>query len=61
MADQKLVRQLIQAVKEQQEAGVKFQSANKAVDDLKTAIAQEEINALEESKTETEAIEEPLN
>jgi|5_EtaG_2_1085323.scaffolds.fasta_scaffold35869_3 tetrahydromethanopterin S-methyltransferase subunit H len=61
MADQKLVRQLIQAVKEQQEVGVKFQSANKAVDDLKTAIAQEEINALEESKTETEAMEEPLN
>ena len=48
MADQELVRQLIQAVKEQQEAGTKFQAANKVVDELKTAIAQEEINALEE-------------
>tara|TARA_R100001443_G_scaffold81746_1_gene88754 strand:+ start:4752 stop:4925 length:174 start_codon:yes stop_codon:yes gene_type:complete len=48
MADQELVRKLIQAVKEQQEAGMKYQAANKAVDELKTAIAQEEINALEE-------------
>ena len=48
MADQGLVRKLIQAVKEQQEAGKKYQAANKAVDELKTAIAQEEINALEE-------------
>tara|TARA_R100001443_G_scaffold18999_1_gene30330 strand:+ start:199 stop:369 length:171 start_codon:yes stop_codon:yes gene_type:complete len=46
MADQELVRKLIEAVKEQNEAGAKFQAANKAVDDLKTAIAQEEINAL---------------
>mgnify|MGYP003121933923 FL=1 len=55
MADQELVRQLIQAVKEQQEAGTKFQAANKAVDELKTAIAQEEINALEEV-TPTEVV-----
>ncbi len=48
MADQELVRKLIEAVKEQNEAGAKFQAANKAVDELKTAIAQEEINALEE-------------
>ena len=48
MADQELVRKLIEAVKEQQDAGAKFQAANKAVDELKTAIAQEEINALEE-------------
>ena len=48
MADQELVRKLIDAVKEQQDAGAKFQAANKAVDELKTAIAQEEINALEE-------------
>ena len=61
MADQELVRQLIQAVKEQQAAGVKFQSVNKVVDDLKTAIAQQQINELEESTAETEVIEEPLN
>ena len=48
MANQELVRKLIEAVKEQQDAGVKFQAANKTVDDLKTAISQEEINALEE-------------
>tara|TARA_R100001463_G_scaffold75126_1_gene129160 strand:- start:176 stop:349 length:174 start_codon:yes stop_codon:yes gene_type:complete len=48
MADQELVRKLIEAVKEQNAAGAKFQAANKAVDELKTAIAQEEINALEE-------------
>tara|TARA_B100001094_G_scaffold241664_1_gene237563 strand:- start:286 stop:459 length:174 start_codon:yes stop_codon:yes gene_type:complete len=55
MADQELVRQLIEAVKEQNEAGAKFQTANKAVDELKTAIAQEEINALEEV-TPTEVV-----
>jgi len=55
MADQELVRKLIDAVKEQQDAGVKFQAANKAVDELKTAIAQEEINALEEI-TPTEVV-----
>jgi len=55
MADQELVRQLIEAVKEQNEAGAKFQAANKAVDELKTAIAQEEINALEEV-TPTEVV-----
>ena len=55
MADQELVRKLIEAVKEQNEAGAKFQAANKAVDDLKTAIAQEEINALEEV-TPTEVV-----
>ena len=55
MADQELVRQLIEAVKEQHEAGAKFQAANKAVDELKTAIAQEEINALEEV-TPTEVV-----
>ena len=49
MAKQELVRKLIEAVKEQNEAGAKFQAANKAVDELKTAIAQEEINALEEA------------
>lgn len=49
MADQELVRKLIEAVKEQNETGAKFQAANKAVDELKTAIAQEEINALEEA------------
>ena len=49
MADQELVRKLIEAVKEQQEAGAKFQAVNKTVDELKTAIAQEEINALEET------------
>ena len=48
MADQELVRKLIEAVKVQNDAGAKFQAANKAVDELKTAIAQEEINALEE-------------
>ena len=48
MADQELVRKLIEAVKEQNEAGAKFQAANNADDELKTAIAQEEINALEE-------------
>ena len=55
MADQELVRKLIEAVKEQNEAGAKFQAANKAVDELKTAIAQEEINALEEV-TPTEVV-----
>ena len=55
MANQELVRQLIEAVKEQNEAGAKFQEANKAVDALKTAIAQEEINALEEV-TPTEVV-----
>jgi|TARA_E500000331_G_C17247043_1_gene709505 hypothetical protein len=55
MADQELVRKLIDAVKEQQDAGAKFQAANKAVDELKTAIAQEEINALEEV-TPTEVV-----
>tara|TARA_R100000655_G_scaffold1893_1_gene7080 strand:- start:5277 stop:5450 length:174 start_codon:yes stop_codon:yes gene_type:complete len=55
MADQELVRKLIDAVKEQQDAGAKFQAANKAVDELKTAIAQEEINALEEI-TPTEVV-----
>ncbi len=55
MADQELVRKLIEAVKEQNEAGAKFQAANKAVDELKTAIAQEEINALEEA-TPTEVV-----
>tara|TARA_R100001443_G_scaffold9436_2_gene19052 strand:+ start:885 stop:1058 length:174 start_codon:yes stop_codon:yes gene_type:complete len=55
MADQELVRKLIEAVKEQQDAGAKFQAANKAVDELKTAIAQEEINALEEV-TPTEVV-----
>jgi hypothetical protein len=55
MADQELVRKLIEAVKEQNEAGAKFQAANKAVDELKTAIAQEEINALEEV-THTEVV-----
>jgi hypothetical protein len=55
MADQELVRKLIEAVKEQQDAGTKFQAANKAVDELKTAIAQEEINALEEV-TPTEVV-----
>lgn len=48
MADQEIVRQLIEKVKEQQEAGAKFQAVSKEVDELKTAIAQEEINALEE-------------
>tara|TARA_B100001250_G_scaffold411805_1_gene441346 strand:+ start:9603 stop:9776 length:174 start_codon:yes stop_codon:yes gene_type:complete len=48
MADQELVRQLIEKVKEQQAVGAKFQAVNKAVDELKTTIAQEEINALEE-------------
>tara|TARA_B100000902_G_C26403266_1_gene478828 strand:- start:9 stop:179 length:171 start_codon:yes stop_codon:yes gene_type:complete len=51
MADQELVRKLIEAVKNQNDAGVKFQAANKAVDDLKTAIAQEEINALNDATT----------
>ena len=55
MADQELVRKLIEAVKEQNDAGAKFQAANKAVDELKTAIAQEEINALEEV-TPTEVV-----
>ena len=55
MADQELVRKLIKAVKEQNDAGAKFQAANKAVDELKTAIAQEEINALEEV-TPTEVV-----
>tara|TARA_R100001443_G_scaffold22705_2_gene34931 strand:- start:478 stop:651 length:174 start_codon:yes stop_codon:yes gene_type:complete len=55
MADQELVRKLIEAVKEQNETGAKFQAANKAVDELKTAIAQEEINALEEV-TPTEVV-----
>jgi len=55
MANQELVRQLIEKVKEQQEVGAKFQEANKAVDELKTAIAQEEINALEEA-TPTEVV-----
>ena len=55
MADQELVLKLIEAVKEQNEAGAKFQAANKAVDELKTAIAQEEINALEEA-TPTEVV-----
>ncbi len=55
MADQELVRQLIEKVKEQQEAGAKFQAVNKVVDELKTAIAQEEINALEEV-TPTEVV-----
>ena len=55
MAKQELVRKLIEAVKEQQEAGAKFQAVNKAVDELKTAIAQEEINALEEV-TPTEVV-----
>jgi len=57
MADQELVRKLIEAVKEQNDAGAKFQAANKAVDELKTAIAQEEINALEEV-TPTEVVSE---
>ena len=48
MADQEIVRQLIEKVKEQQEVGAKFQAVSKEVDELKTAIAQEEINALEE-------------
>tara|TARA_R100001443_G_scaffold65006_1_gene74359 strand:+ start:642 stop:812 length:171 start_codon:yes stop_codon:yes gene_type:complete len=49
MADrQELTRQLIDKVKEQQEAGKKFQTVNKEVEDLKTAIAQESINELEE-------------
>jgi hypothetical protein len=49
MADrQELARQLIEKVKEQQVAGAKFQEVNKAVDQLKTAIAQEAINDLEE-------------
>jgi len=51
MADQELVRKLVEAVKEQNEAGAKFQAANKAVDELKTAIAQEEINALNDVTT----------
>tara|TARA_B100000965_G_scaffold399568_1_gene419799 strand:- start:192 stop:377 length:186 start_codon:yes stop_codon:yes gene_type:complete len=61
MADKKLVSQLVEAVKKQQELGVEFQAANKAVDELKTAIAQQEIIAWQESKTETEVTEEPLN
>tara|TARA_R100001163_G_C5066698_1_gene205312 strand:- start:225 stop:398 length:174 start_codon:yes stop_codon:yes gene_type:complete len=49
MADrQELTRQLIEKVKEQQEVGNKFQAVNKEVDALKTAIAQESINELEE-------------
>ena len=49
MADrQELTRQLIDKVKEKQEAGKKFQTVNKEVEDLKTAIAQESINELEE-------------
>tara|TARA_Y100001970_G_scaffold89356_1_gene112687 strand:- start:1506 stop:1691 length:186 start_codon:yes stop_codon:yes gene_type:complete len=61
MADKEIVGQLVEAVKKQQELGVEFQAANKAVDELKTAIAQQEIIAWQESKTETEATEEPLN
>ena len=57
MSDQELVRKLIEAVKEQNDAGAKFQAANKAVDELKTAIAQEEINALVEV-TPTEVVSE---
>ena len=55
MADQEIVRQLIEKVKEQQEVGAKFQAVSKEVDELKTAIAQEEINALEEV-TPTEVV-----
>jgi len=50
MADrQELARQLIEKVKEQQVAGAKYQEVTKAVDELKTAIAQEAINDLEEA------------
>ncbi len=46
-----LARQLVQAVKEQQEAGAKYQETNKKVDELKTAIAQEAINELESTES----------
>ena len=49
MADrQELARQLVEKVKEQQVAGAKYQEVTKSVDELKTAIAQEAINDLEE-------------
>lgn len=51
MTNLDLARQLIEAVKEQQAAGAKFQEANKKVDELKTAIAQAAINELEATET----------
>tara|TARA_B100001250_G_scaffold305825_2_gene267750 strand:+ start:3698 stop:3880 length:183 start_codon:yes stop_codon:yes gene_type:complete len=58
MADQKeLTRQLIEKVKEQQQVGTQFQTINKEVDELKTAIAQEAINTLEaEEAVEPEVV-----
>ena len=47
-----LTRQLVEAVKEQQLAGTKYQEINKKVDELKTAIAQEAINELESTEAE---------
>ena len=52
-----LARQLVDKVKEQQTVGNQFQEINKEVDALKTQIAQEAINELEELESvETEVV-----
>ena len=51
MTNLDLARQLVQAVKEQQEAAAKYQETNKKDDELKTAIAQEAINELESTES----------